>query len=84
MAAKKRTHPCSPAIWRKFGETEKRWWMMFYRDFLGELKLGTKSYLPHILSEERRKTIAHNHATLAVWAMAGVMDRVFKALKGPK
>ena len=77
---KKKKHPCQPAIWKKFGATEKRWWMMFYRDFLGELK-ANKSAAP--LKAEQQRVIAHNHACLAVWAMAGIIERVFKALKGP-
>lgn len=55
--------------------------MMFYRDFLAELKInaipGAKATVA------ARQAIAHNHACLAVWAMRGVVDRVMKALKVP-
>lgn len=81
MMATKKKHPCQPGIWKKLGETEKRWWMMFYRDFLAELKInaipGAKATVA------ARQAIAHNHACLAVWAMRGVVDRVMKALKVP-
>lgn len=80
MATVKRKSKCSPAIWKKLGQTEKRWWMMFYRDFMGEMKAnGT---LPD-MTKVQRECIAHNHACLATWAMRGVMKRVFMALKGP-
>jgi hypothetical protein len=82
MATSKRKHPCQPAIWKKLSETEKRWWMMFYRDFLGELKLNA---IPGAkLSVVARQAVAHNHACLATWGMRGVVDRVFKSLKGSK
>ena len=80
MTTSKRKHPCQPAIWKKLGETEKRWWTMFYRDFLGELKANG---IPGATATPTaRQAIAHNHACLATWAMRGVIDRMFKALKG--
>lgn len=73
---------CAPGIWKKLGATEKTWWTAFYKDFLAELKVNA---IPGVkLTPKQREAIAHNHACLAVWAMRGVVDRVFKALKGAK
>lgn len=74
---------CAPAIWKKFGATEKVWWTEFYRSFLEEMRVN-KATMPTLLTDERRKVIAHNHACLATWQMGAVMHRVFKALKGSK
>lgn len=76
MATKKRKTACNPGIWKKLGAKEKRWWSMFYRDFLAELKINA---IPGAtITPAARRSIAHNQACLAVWGMVGVLKRAMK------
>jgi len=55
-------------IYKKLTVMQRRWWNVFYKDFMSEHSLPPENKDFHA-SKEAREVIAHNHALLAVWAL---------------
>ena len=66
---------CDPVIWRKFTLEQKRWWLKFYDSFSEPTNYPTGFDGEDNKSQELRRVIAHNMATLAIWEMNGLVSK---------